>query len=241
MSTWEVADAHLERRLRRWGIPAAVAVAWLLVKTGPGHFLLRTFLSMWVHEIGHAATAWLCGFPAFPGPWLTPTAAERSWAFALLVFGALGYATLRVSRWFGALVVLQVLCTLQPPDRARQLICFMGDGGALVLGTALMLTLYAPEGSKLRRDWLRWGLLAIGAASFTDVFEQWWSARSDPDRIPFGMNEGVGPSDPSVLSDRFGWSADRLVQAYVALGVACLLVLAAAYLRGLRQPVGDRG
>jgi len=241
VNTWEVAEADLEARLRRWGIPVALAAAWLLVKTGPGHFLLRTFLSMWVHEIGHAVTAWLCGFPAFPGPWLTPTARDRSLVFALLIFAALAYATWRWSRWLGALLALQLVCTLLPADRARQLIYFMGDGGALILGTALMLTLYAPEGSALQRDWLRWGFLVIGAASFADVFEQWWSARSNPDRIPFGMNEGAGLSDPSVLSERFGWSADRLVHAYVAVGVVCAVVLAAAYLRNLRQPVRDRG
>ena len=70
-----------------------------------------------------------------------------------------------------------------------------------------MLTLYAPEGSALKRDWLRWGFLVIGAAAFADAYEQWWAARTDPDRIPFGMNEGAGLSDPSVLSDRYGWNA----------------------------------
>ena len=60
MSEWEVAEAELESRLRRFGIPVALVVAVLLVKTGIGHFFLRTFLSMWVHELGHAVTAWLC-------------------------------------------------------------------------------------------------------------------------------------------------------------------------------------
>lgn len=232
---WEAEEAGLEARLRKFGIPVALAVCWLLVKTGIGHFLLRTFCSMWVHEIGHAVTAWLCGFLAFPGPWLTPTAENRSYVFALLVLAALVYGAVRF-RPLAALVVLQVFCTLVlKPDGARQLIYFMGDGGALLFGTLLMLTLYAPEGSALKRDWLRWGFLGIGAASFSDVFEQWWSARTDPDRIPFGMNEGAGLSDPSVLSERYGWSADRIVHAYVALGVVCLIVLAAFYLNGLRR------
>jgi hypothetical protein len=49
------------------------------------------------------------------------------------------------------------------------------------------------------------------------------------------MNEGVGPSDPSRLSDHFGWSADQLVSRYVALGCLCLLVLAGGYFFGLRR------
>ncbi|HYV66132.1 MAG TPA: hypothetical protein VE964_07805, partial [Myxococcales bacterium] len=77
--------------------------------------------------------------------------------------------------------------------------------------------------------------LAIGAAAFADVFTQWWAARTDPDRIPFGMNEGVGLSDPSVLSDQFGWSASLLVHRYVALGCICLIALACLYAAALWQ------
>ena len=244
MTEWDEADEALEARLRAYAIPAALAVAFLLVLTGPGHFLLRTFLSMWVHELGHAATAWLCGFLAFPGPWLTPMASERSVVFELLVLGALAYGVIwaqrnerpALSRVFVGVAALQLCCAaLLPAGAARQLIIFMGDGGCLVLGTLLMLTVYAPQGSALHRGWLRWGFLVIGAAAFADAFEQWWAARTDPDRIPFGMNEGAGLSDPSVLSDTFGWSATRLVHSYVALGCVCLVVLAAAYAWGLRR------
>jgi hypothetical protein len=242
-SEWDTSDEQLELRLRQFAIPAALAVAWLLVKSGVGHFVLRTFCSMWVHELGHAVAAWLCGYPAFPGPWLTLTAESRSPLLAFLLFAALAWGTFRA--WqrerrglvtvFGALTLVQLFCTLAlSTPRAQQLILFAGDGGALVLGTLLMLTLYAPEGSALKKDWLRWGFLVIGAASFADVFEQWWSSRHDPDRIPFGMNEGVGLSDPSRLSDQFGWSADQLISRYVVLGCLCLMVLACAYFFGLR-------
>lgn len=243
-SEWEVEESELEARLRRFGIPVALLVALLLVKTSVGHLLLRTFLSMWVHELGHATTAWLCGFPAFPGPWLTPTAQDRSAPFALLLLAAVGGAAVwafrserrGLGKALAAVAALQLFCTLLlPAESAQQLIYFMGDGGMLVLGTLLMLTLYAPEGSALKRDWLRWGFLVIGAAAFTDAFEQWWAARTDPDRIPFGMNEGAGLSDPSMLSDRFGWSAAQLVHRYLALGSVCLAVLAAAYVLGLRK------
>ena len=244
MTEWDEADDALEARLRAYAIPIALLIAFLLVLTGPGHFLLRTFLSMWVHELGHAVTAWLCGFPAFPGPWLTPMASERSLFFELLVLGALGYGVVwaqrtdrpALSRAFVGLAALQLSCAaLLGEGRARQLIIFMGDGGCLVLGALLMLTVYAPQGSALHHGWLRWGFLAIGAAAFADAFEQWWAARSDPDRIPFGMNEGAGLSDPSVLSDQFGWSATQLVHRYVALGCLCLAVLAGAYAWGLRR------
>jgi hypothetical protein len=220
----------------------ALVVARLLVATGIGHFFLRTFLGMWVHEAGHAVAAWLCGFPAFPGPWFTPTASERSPLFALLVAAAIGYGAYRAWRaervalvWaLAALLFVQFFCTvLIRAGSAMAFIYFAGDGGALVLGTLLMTTLYAT--GSIKRGWLRWGFLVIGAAAFADVFEQWWAARSDPDRIPFGRNEGQGPSDPSMLSDQFGWSAARLVHSYVALGIVCLAALAVVYAVGLMR------
>jgi hypothetical protein len=248
LSEWELADSQLEGRLRTWAIPAALLGAFLIVSTGAGHFLARVFLSMWVHELGHATTAWLCGFPAFPGPWLTPMAESRSGLFGLVVFTAIAsasYWSFRTERrrlcWtLLALLAAQLFCTLALSEaRAKQLVVFMGDGGCLVLGTLLMLTVYAPEDSPLKQGWLRWGFLIIGAAAFADAFAQWWASRTDFDRIPFGMNEGVGLSDPSVLSQTFGWSTDQIVGRYVALGCICLVVLAAAYVAGRLRGSGS--
>ena len=42
----------------------------------------------------------------------------------------------------------------------------------------------------------------------------------------------IGP-DPSVLSEGFGWSANMLVNRYVALGCVCLAVLASVWLLGV--------
>jgi len=241
-SEWEVSEARLEGRLRTWAIPSALAVFFLLVATGPGHFLVRVFLSMWVHEVGHATAAWLCGFPAFPGPWLTPMATSRSGLFGFLVFAALAAGAFltwraerrRLSTALLVLLGLQLFCTLLlSVDGARQVIVFMGDGGCLVIGAFLMLTVYAPEESALKQGWLRWGFLAIGAAAFADAFALWWGARSDTDRIPFGMNEGVGLSDPSVLQETYRWSTDQIVGRYVLLGSICLAVVVAAWAWGL--------
>lgn len=245
-ATWDgdADDARLELRLRTWAIPAALLVARLLVATGVGHFLVRVFLSMWVHETGHALAAWLCGFPAFPGPWLTPMAAQRSAVFATVIAFALAFALVRcwkadrrgLAACAGVMLVAQGAGTIAlSADAARALVVFAGDGGCLLIGALLMASVYAPEGSAVQRGWLRWGFLAIGSASFMDAFEQWWAARTDPDRIPFGRNEGAGLSDPSVLSDVYGWSATAIVQRYLALGCVCLAVLAVLYVVNLAR------
>ena len=69
----------------------------------------------------------------------------------------------RLSAVLGGLLAVQLYCTLAlSVARAKQLIIFMGDGGCLVLGSLLMLTVYAPEESALKRGWLRWGSSASG-------------------------------------------------------------------------------
>jgi hypothetical protein len=238
----------LEVQIRTWALPVALLCASLLVVTGPGRAVVRIFFSMWVHELGHATAAWLCGYLAMPGPWRTLTASERSPVFAALLSAALLYAIVR--GWLtgrrkavfcaAGILLLQLCCTVLLSTRsATALIVFAGDGGCLVLGALLMASLYAPAGGAIRRGWLRWGFLLIGAGAFADPFEQWLGARTDPDRIPFGVNEGIGPSDPSVLSDQYGWSASLLVHRYLALGCVCLLALACLYALGLRSARAD--
>src|SRR5215813_10275617 len=68
-------DLRRELRARVLALPSALLGAWFAVKAAPG--LVRMF-SMWVHESGHAISAWLCGYSAWPGPWFTPVASQRS-------------------------------------------------------------------------------------------------------------------------------------------------------------------
>ncbi len=240
-------DAAIERRLRQFALPVALLVAWAVVHTGFPHQLLRIVFSMWVHELGHAVAAWMCGRFAFPGPWFTPVGAQRTWIVVMLFAAGTGYGVVRSwrmhKRWAVFLLVVlaaQIYCTFVLPDRkAMALIVWSGDAGCMVLGTLLMLSLYAPRRSQLRVGWLRWGFLVIGASAFADGFATWWAARTDREVIPFGENEGRGASDPTVLVFQNGFSIRELVGSYVWLGIACLAVLVAAYLWGLwagREP-----
>ncbi len=238
----DLADARFELRMRVLALPVALVVAWLFVNTTAGGALVRIFLSMWLHELGHATSAWLCGFPALPGPWVTRTGETRStFVFMLL---AIWLGTLVLRGWFNqgrplmvagltGLVLQFVGTVLLSPLKAQQLITFGGDAGCLVLGSLLMASLYAPRYSVLRQGGLHWGLLFIGAASFMDAFSKWWAARSDFANIPFGQIEGVGLSDPSKLVDVHGWSETELIRRYLWLGLGCLAALAVLYAVGL--------
>jgi hypothetical protein len=238
-----LAEARSELQLARYAVPAALLTSLMLAQTDMGRFVLRTFFGMWLHELGHAVAAWLCGYPAFPGPWFTSVGEERSFLFALAITAGLAYAIWRARTegervWMGvaiAVLVLQLALTVVlSPARAHVLITFCGDAGSMVFGAALMAAFFVPPGHKLHRDWLRWGFLVIGAASFADTFPEWWTARHDPGVIVFGEIEGRADTDPTVLVDS-GWTVVQMVSRYVAIGVLSLVGLAAAQVLHFRR------
>jgi len=227
--------ARAEVWLARFAVPGAIVVCWLLKLTGLGAFVLRTFFGMWLHELGHAVAAWICGFPAMPGPWVTSIGAERSYFFALVMAAGLGALIWRgkesedrllMAGGIAGLVVLMIGTFGLKERTAQMLITFGGDAGSLVFGVALMSTFFVPPEHKLHRDWLRWGFLVIGAASFVDTFQEWWTARTDPSVIAYGEIEGVGDTDVTKLTGQYRWTERALIARYVSLGVVSLLVLA---------------
>jgi len=225
--------SRLEWKLRAAAIPAALAIALAFHAWPLGHFFQRTWLSMMVHELGHAVTAWWTGFAALPGLWKTliPETRGAIWiAVAALELGLVVYGWRRERMAIAAaglaLAVVQWFGTTLPVDTAQAWIAFGGDGMGMVLGSLLMIGFFVP---RLAAGGLRWGVLVIGAAAYVDTFATWWTARHDPDIIPFGEIEGVGLSDPSKLSEVYNWSTSTIVHRFVTVGVTCGVVLAAVW------------
>jgi hypothetical protein len=234
-------DARRELYLRALALPGALIAARIASAVTPGAVRM---ISMWVHESGHAVAAWLTGFAAFPGPWFTPIDLERSLMVTLVLAGALAagaYYAWQIQRWFWvatAGVVLMVALAgafAVHPIRARELFTFAGDGGCFVLGTALMLTMYARADHQLREERLRWVCLAVGALAFMDARATWFG---DVGSLPLGEDDR-GLSDASVLTEAHGWPLELLVGRYQQLAVACFIVLAVAWILGLVQAVSE--
>ena len=231
-----VEDPALEWKLCAAAIPAALALGLAFHAMTPG--LQRIFFGMPIHELGHAVTAWFCGYFAVPTLWKTLVAEERGYIAPLALAGALGWMMYRA--WLAeklylvvlgaAALVLQAMGTFYIREStAQMLFAFGGDGMGMVLATALMCTFFFGKRTQLYKGWLRWGFLAIGAAAFTDMFATWWTGD-----IPFGEIEGVGLSDPMKLLEEHRWTEKEMVRRYVTVGVACLVALAAVYAWGVR-------
>ncbi len=228
-------EALTELKYRVLALPLALLAARLMVRTG-----LRMpvgMLAMVLHESGHAITAWLTGRWAVPMLWVTTHGEDRSWFIVLILTSAIasgGFLAWKMQRWgwvcaAAAVFILQLLFLTAPNPVA--LIVFGGDGGALVLAAMLMATFYAPRESALYKNWgLRWGLLVIGALTFMLVFRLWSGPIED---LPFGEIEGVNLSDPSLLTEVYGWSLAQLINRYVRLAEVCLVALLALYVWGL--------
>lgn len=227
-------DALRELQYRALALPLALIAARLLA--GTPLRMAAGMLTMVLHESGHAITAWLTGRWAIPLLWVTPHGLERSWFIVVAISAAIlfgGFVAWKAERWglvcaaVAALLVQAIFLSLP----AESTIVFSGDAGAIVLATFLMAAFYAPRESAVHKAaGLRWGLLIIGALAFMHVFALWTEPVED---IPFGEIEGVGPSDPTLLTEMYGWSVPQLVDRYVRLGELCLACLGVLYIWGL--------
>jgi hypothetical protein len=233
----ETYDARKELKYRALALPLALLVARFVA--GTGMRVAVRMLTMVLHESGHAITCWLTGRWAVPMLWVTPHGDNVSIPMVLAVTAALGFGGYRAwvaKRWgwvfaAGVMLMLQLFCLTVWRFNADSMIIFFGDGGALVLATFLMALFYSDRESPVYKSWgLRWGMLAIGALAFMDVYYTWAGPLED---LPFGELEGINLSDPSLLTEMYGWPVLVMVDRYVHLAKFCLTALAVVYIWGL--------
>lgn len=237
-----VKDRVLELKFCILAIPAMLLLGMFFTWLSPG--LQRTMFTMPLHELGHATVAWLTGYLAVPLPWVTLTASARSPFAPIACLGGAAYLIYRGHaeghRFLFVLGVVIALLTVMgtfliSEATSRMLITFCGDAGGMIFGTLLMMSFFFGKQTKLYHGNLRWGFAAIGASAFVNIFSVWMHAARDRTMIPFGVTESLMPSDALKLTTMFGWSETALVQRYLAVGVVCLLALAAVYAWGVHQ------
>ena len=237
-----VEDPALEFKLCVAAVPAALALGVFFHLITPG--LQRIVFGMPVHELGHAVSAWFTGFWAIPTLWKTIIPDERGVVAPVLLAAAIGWAMFagwRAERMY-VVALGVVLLALQgygtfvvKQSTAIAIYTFGGDGVGMVLAAALMATFFFGKRSQLYKGGVRWGLLVIGAAAFTDMYAVWLKAMGDYKSIPIGEIEGVGLSDAARLLGEHFWSEREVVRRFVGIGTLSLFGLTAVYAWGVRR------
>lgn len=246
---WQlVDDPALEWKFCVGAIPVALVLAVVFHSSGLFASLQRIFLSMPVHELGHATAAWLCGYSAIPTVWKTLVPETRGFIAPVVLLAAFAYMGWR--GWVAenrivvgvacGLVLLQLLLTFGVgPKTARMIVVFSGDGAGMILATLLMGSFFFGKRTNLYKGSLRWGFVVIGAVAFVDLYATWVKARRDFDAIPLGSQDGQD-ADPLVLVQEHGWKLEEVVNRYFTLGVLCLIALACIYAWGVRRAAQER-
>lgn len=224
-------------RYELWAVPAALAIAALVVATPPGRFLVGASAEMEMHELGHATALWLAGRFALPLPMFTLSDGGRSAITFVLVAVGLAYlAAVAIREHLPHLIAFSGVAALAlclgtlglSGDALDSWVKFAGMGGEFWLSTLLMLAFPLRMPASWRWAQSRWFFLGWGALAFAADARRWLRAE-----IPWGSFWG-GDGDMGVLAAR-GWTEPQLVHAYRWVGVLCVLALAAQLaLRGWR-------
>lgn len=243
-----VDDASLEWKFCVFAIPVSLLLALVFHSSGLFSSLQRIFLTMPVHELGHATAAWFCGFTAIPTVWKTIVPETRGFVAPAVLLAGLGYLGWR--GWVAenrvvvgiacGLALLQLLLTFGiGPKTARMIVVFGGDGVGMVLATLLMASFFFGKRTQLYKGSLRWGFVVIGAVAFVDMASTWVRGRFDWDAIPLGSQDGQD-ADPAVLVQEYGWTLGGMVNRYLALAILCMIALALVYAWGVRRASRER-
>lgn len=211
------------------GLATAPVFAWTPILQYMGWFLASL-----VHEMGHAAFAWLCGMPAMPAISLAGHAAavhgEQMPILVVAIVAGSAFAAWRCLHGrvrIGALVALAVIYPVLAFTTAKELLHLLaGHGGELLFATwCLWKTLDGGfTESRVERalyGTVGWYLLGTNAVLCFGLM------RSTAARAEYGANGSFGLTNDFIRAaeDVLGW---RLESVALLMFVACLAVLPVA-------------
>ncbi len=212
------------------GIVTAPIFAWTPILQYMGWFLASL-----VHEMGHAAFAWLCGMPAIPAISLAGHAAavhqEQSVLLALAIGSALCAAAWHFLGGRARAVAIALVVVLYPAIAftgvKELLFLFAGHGGELAFATLSLWKVLDGGFTKTALERALYGTVGwylLGKNAFL-AFGLMTSSMS---RATYAENGSFGLTNDLIRAaeDVLGWRLESV--AFVML-VACVLVLPAAF------------
>jgi len=239
-------DVHPLLAFDNWKVnvlvpPLLLAAAWLANKSPLG-FLLKGF-HVWMHELGHAAGAWMTGRRATPLPFgWTPVDDQFSW---FVYFGVLFlFAVLFVAGWRErkawpmiaavGLAALQFFMTwrMDPHQQEFWWGGFGGVGGEFYLSTLFMMFFWVQMPEKFRWGLCRHVVFFLSASAFLNIYLFWRDVNRGLEGIPWGSligGEDDGNGDMQRLKQDYGWTFRDFRLNFLALGHGCWIALGAMY------------
>ena len=227
-----------ERNNNIFALPIAFCIASVISIFEP----LTWFISMWIHEFGHATIAWLSGYRAMVTFGGTVTSLEKSW----FVYGGILFL-LALCLWYGkkeqkkfVMIVAVILAVVQflmtwmiSQPTYRMFLAFGGIGGEFYLSTFLIVAFYFNLPQKFYWEFWRYIALIISTITFWSSFWKWHHIQVGQEAIPWGSfwgGRGDSGGDLNVLAGEFGWNSWQIITTYSFLADICLLIIISFYL-----------
>lgn len=221
-----------------YGFPMAFLIAFAVNFIDP----LAWFISMWVHEFGHATIAWFSGYRAmvtFAGTIISFDRSLFVYFGILILIGLTFYSGWKEQKKTTMIIciilaIMQFILTWKTSySTYRMLLYFGGIGGEFYLSALLIIAFYWRLPEKFYWEFWRFFALIIGATTFWGNFTKWHRISKGKVDIPWGTfwgGRGDSGGDLNVLNNEVGWSADQIINTYNTLGFICFLVIIGTYL-----------
>ncbi|MGI0480172.1 J domain-containing protein [Geminocystis sp. CENA526] len=234
----EILLKEAEIKTNTYGLPIAFLIAFAINFIEP----LAWFISMWVHEFGHATVAWFSGYRAmvtFAGTIISFDRSLFVYFGILILIGLTFYSGWKEQKKTTMIVciilaIMQFILTWKTSySTYRMLLYFGGIGGEFYLSTLLIIAFYWRLPEKFYWEFWRIFALVIGATTFWGNFTKWHRISKGKADIPWGTfwgGRGDSGGDLNVLNNEVGWSANQIINTYNTLGFICFLVIIGTYL-----------
>lgn len=221
-----------------YGFPLAFVIAFAINFIEP----LAWFISMWVHEFGHATIAWLSGYRAmvtFAGTIISFDRSLFVYFGILTLIGLTFYSGWKEQKKITMiiciiLVIIQFILTWKTSYSTYQMLLYFGGiGGEFYLSTVLIIAFYWRLPAKFYWEFWRFFALIIGATTFWGNFTKWHRISKGKADIPWGTfwgGRGDSGGDLNILNNEVGWSETQIINIYNTLGFICFLIIIGTYL-----------
>ncbi len=223
-------------------VPPLLLGLVFLANLSPLKYLLIGF-QVWMHEFGHAVSAWFSGWRATPLPigWTPVEPVHSNFVyFGLLLMLVLLFLAGLKERKVWPMLAAVVLALAQayitwrlPQDRKEFLMVAGGVGGEFYLSTLCMMAFWVELPEKFKWGYCRYVVFLLGATAFLAIWVRWVAIHRGLEEIPFGSminGEEDAGGDMNRLMDDFGWKKVNIRNNYYRLGVGCWIALGAMWL-----------